>query len=156
MRSTAQRRARAKHTGRGVGLADRVCGGYGVQKKLSTEQKAILLWLLEQYETGNVDPRHSAWGVPWRTSGTASARAVLSRSISRLEARGLVLRNNRSRGTEGPLRADPSGELTTNWGVRPDKSIPNPKRTTHVSLTTEGLKIAQSLKTANINADATC
>ena len=119
-----------------------------MQKKLSTEQKRILIWLLEQYETGNSD--RNGWGVPWRTSGTASDRAVLSRSISRLEARGLVLRQNIWRGTEGPEHANPyDGRLTTSWGIRPNKSIPPPKRTTHLTLTTEGLEIAHALKTAN-------
>jgi len=80
---------------------------------LSTKQEAILRWLLQCYR--NIEERGSdrartllaVWGVPWcpgrqaRRSGrewTMSDSATTSRTVTRLEQRGLIARKHQVTG----------------------------------------------------------
>ena len=106
-------------------LSQMACGkleedhGTPNMRKLSENQRDILLWLAEQFVKTGVTL------VPWKHSGpwTASARASESRSLCRLEKRGLVARCN--------LHGDG-------------------QRTTHVELTEAGLKLCGQLMQAEM------
>jgi hypothetical protein len=71
------------------------------------------------------------WGVEWGVEGNSSVRASASRSLRRLEERGLVLRQNQV----GP----PTGE------VRRDKDEPH-NTTTHVKLTEKGKQVVNKME----------
>ena len=99
-------------------------------KKLSWLQKRILQAILEYttlIETSNNDHAKALlniWGVPWypakgQEDWERSDSAIISRALRRLEARGLVERNN---------------DITRNG-----------RRTTRVKLTPLGLSIAKRL-----------
>lgn len=107
--------------------------------KLSQYQKRILQWVLEQtewYETnGNEFLRGEVahWGVSWHDGvrRTNAENASLSRSLCRLEERGLVQRRNHVSG-------DPHG--TIGWDGHERHT-----RTTHVRLTKVGREVAKRL-----------
>ena len=105
---------------------------------LSEQQESILVWLLKTTKRARVEYRSFAecWGIEWqrRTRITrhrpGTSTPSVSRSLRRLEERGLILRQNDVSGTGGSRRsiADPA-----------------PTRTTCVVLTTEGVRIAEQL-----------
>lgn len=95
---------------------------------LSAEQKSVLLWLLDYCNriesSGNDHAKQdiALWGVPWRTNGlTRSEHASLSRTLRRLETRGLVIRKN---------------------------DVSDGRRTTGVVLTANGRQIAEAVNIA--------
>ena len=99
--------------------------------KLSAQEVHILLWLAERHPL--VHPLNAAWGVRWRVGdATASVRASLSRSLRRLELRGLVLRQD-----------DWSGNPETGK-ARQTAAEPH-QRTTHVQLLPAGIEMAERL-----------
>ena len=93
--------------------------------KLSRQQRAVLLDVYTRYvaqaaleaQYPHAGTQLPAWGASWYTDTDRSGQASLSRSLRRLEARGLVLRRNQYRG--GP-------------------------RTTHVKLLPDGLALLQA------------
>ena len=109
--------------------------------KLSSQQKYILVWLLDCTSQGYADEEG---GVFWRVDGTPGVRASMSRSLRRLEQRGLVRRRNR-------LSGDQWDEEDTDW------TPPANHRTTHVELAQMGECMARCLKKeANDDAAETC
>ena len=107
--------------------------------QLSEQQKDILAWIhsrtteiQEAVEPGSYAERQlEIWGVRWGVEADAAGRASISRSLRRLERRGLVLRQNRT--------GSPTGE------VRRSKDEPH-NTTTHVKLTEKGRKVVNKLK----------
>ena len=100
---------------------------------LSHEQRAVLEWLFDNIPVSTCPP----WGVRWRpgkwgVTNDPSRRAAYSRMLKRLEARGLILRQNQVSGN--PL----NGEVRTS-GTEPHN------RTTHVFLTDLGVQVASRL-----------
>lgn len=96
---------------------------------LSTQQESILLWLYRRQVIGMHDAslwiRTSIWGVPISGNGhTRAEQASISRAVRRLEARGLVLRQNEA---NGPLRRTATDPHT---------------RTTNILVTPAGVKLA--------------
>jgi hypothetical protein len=71
--------------------------GHG-EGKLSRQQKAILLHLYrlwQEYEEWTPEWGHrDEYGVPWHTKGAQNHRPSVSRALKRLEARGLLRRQN--------------------------------------------------------------
>lgn len=127
-------------------------------KRLSDFQRQILIALARAYNTiereGNDFDRHQLgiWGVKWRPHGkgncvTTIDRASVSRTLRRLEERGLVRRRNQISGDRFEPDRLPTGE----------KPLPPPDnhRTTHVQLTDEGREEAENLltKTATPNVN---
>ena len=115
--------------------------------KLSGDQRRILTELLSYYRRreeagGNGAAQVRIWGVPlkWlqgtKQYCTAADSAAFSRSIRRLEARGLVLRNNSQSGVlSGPSRG------------RTRRSIDEPiARADHLLLTDMGRQVAETVK----------
>jgi hypothetical protein len=72
------------------------------------------------------------WGIRWRVTGSRSQAASISRSLRRLEQRGLVLRQNEIRGNP---------ETGT---MRESKEDPH-ARTINVQLTPEGRALAAEI-----------
>jgi hypothetical protein len=115
--------------------------------KLSEDQRRILADLLAYYRRyekpdGNGAKLVRIWGVPlkWlrgtKQYRTAADSAAFSRSIRRLEARGLVLRNNSNTGVlSGPSQR------------RARRSIEEPiARADHLLLTDMGRQVAETVK----------
>jgi hypothetical protein len=115
--------------------------------KLSGGQRRILADLLVYYRNreeagGNSAAQVRIWGVPlkWlrgtKRDRTAADSAAFSRSIRRLEARGLMLRNNSANGVlSGPSRC------------RARRSIDEPiARADHLLLTDMGRQVAETVK----------
>jgi hypothetical protein len=87
-------------------------------RKLSCDMQAILFWMATQYRAGNIgDSGQIAW--PPDESWTRREQAAMSRSLRRLEDRGLVVRLNMK-----------------GYG----------KRTSHVEFTLAGAEVAAKLK----------
>jgi hypothetical protein len=82
--------------------------------------------------------RDSPHGVPWRTAGTRSDQASLSRTLRRLEALGLVLRQNQTSGNG--TRPGFEGRAIDSAAERRAGS-----RSTHVRVLPEGLALAERL-----------
>jgi len=111
------------------------------EQGLGSLQRRILVWLYEQTlaaeKVAAFPGRLAVWGVPWQTHVRGSEwspgkRASVSAALRRLEARGLLLRQNESGGSPrtGPARihaAEPHS------------------RTTSVLLTEEGRRVAKQL-----------
>lgn len=112
-------------------------------RKLSKRQKSLLLYLwkyyleLKEHERRPGFPSYlkltDIWGIPWRVGGSPAAHSAISRSIRRLEERGLVLRQNRASGSPG--RGNPR--------ITKDDSIP--LRSTHILLLPLGQEAAKRL-----------
>ncbi len=110
--------------------------------KLSALQKHVLRHLYQcrikqaEYESRPgylAGCKHlNTFGSKWRAGGTPAQRASLSRALARLEARGLLLRQNSYTGSE-------------DGGCRTDKSQTPPKRTVEVLLTPLGVAVAKRL-----------
>jgi hypothetical protein len=129
-------------------------------KKLSKQQKVILEFLYRLTKEGFAD---KIWGVPWYPSKavpsdfkyTKSSSASFSRSIRRLEERGLVIRNNDRSGAslEGRVRESKEIPFETikrdyNGDVILDKNrraIVTKARTTKLKLTELGVEVAKRL-----------
>jgi len=92
--------------------------------RLSRQQQRILTHLYRIYQEADPSERDSD-GVYWGVRGGAVKQASVSRSLRRLETRGLILRQHYATG-----RATP---------------VANHRRTTHVRLLPAGLAIAQQL-----------
>jgi len=101
-------------------------------KGLSTDQKLLLALLFETHQERDAAGTLNNWGVPILASGSASYRASTSRSLRRLEARGLILRHNDVTGAPGLDR------------MRRSASDPH-RKTTHVAFTEIGLAYMQRL-----------
>ena len=134
--------------------------------KLSEQQKDILASILALYErieaSGNdfAARQLEIWGVPWRTKWlycdlTRSDHAAISRALSRLERRGLVIRQNSCTGTPGlpeVYNRSIGGMMPRDCRLSPEE--PAPKRSDHVMLTLTGRQIAEVVnknKTENVN-----
>lgn len=119
-------------------------------KKLSVDQVETIIWLYNAtkwyLESGNLTEfgkiSINLWGVPWRPAKenreygygfTRGDSAVWSRSLKRLEDRGLLLRIN-------DISGSPDGPA-----VRQSKEDPPPRRTTRVKITPLGLEVAEIL-----------
>lgn len=98
-------------------------------RKLSPDQVSLLLWLSQQNQRARF-----AGLIPWRVSGSPCKRAARSRSLRRLECRGLILRVNLRSGM-GPAR---------NFGQRKSATDPH-TRTTHIRLLPAGIETANRL-----------
>jgi hypothetical protein len=94
--------------------------------KISDQQRDVLTWLLNAYHAGTA----TAFGVPYYTGGGPSSRASMSRTLARLERRGLVLRQNPNTGEREPRTA---------------ASDPKANRTSHISFTPLGRAVATHL-----------
>mgnify|MGYP005842338755 CR=1 FL=1 len=104
---------------------------------LSQLQRHLLSHLMERTDAGT----HYFGAVPWRTSGSRSDQAAISRAMARLERRGLVLRINYPTGLP-----DGSGLMRT----RADQPH---NRTTHVRLTKAGIDTARRLTITTTRID---
>jgi hypothetical protein len=111
---------------------------------LSKMQKFMLFTLYQWHLAGR---SVEDWGIPWRTTGTRSDQASLSRALRRLEERGLVLRQNQhgEGAIDGRPRLDPIGRLRTSGFCRRDKDDGRVTRTDHVVLLPAGLALAERL-----------
>jgi hypothetical protein len=105
-------------------------------RALSPAQRNVLEHLARlQAERIFDHPACEQWGVPYRTSGSRCDHASLSRTLARLEARGLVIRqnwksgNNSTPGFEGRVRYDGEGRRKGS-------------RTTSVYVTPAGMEMA--------------
>ena len=100
--------------------------------RLSGLQRAILLYLAQERIAGRTMAQWqpSRWYPTWSPSN----RAVFSRALHRLEARGLILRQNQ--------RAAVPGSWT---GYRRSVTDPFMKRTTTIELTPIGREVAERL-----------
>ena len=129
--------------------------------KLSQQQKVILDYLLK-IRKGLDEYRARSDGIPWYPSKavpenfhyTRSVSASFSRSIQRLEERGLVVRDNHRSGADfGLRRSDPSQHFQNfkvdYWGdailEANGEPIPVNARTTRLQLTDLGIEIAKRL-----------
>lgn len=110
---------------------------------LSRLQRDILVMLFNDYTT-TINRRRDTflhgrtehWGVrlrPVRGQETRATQAARSRAVARLEARGLVLRQNEARG------------CPTTGCARTSVSDPKAARTTSVLLLPAGIELAQRL-----------
>lgn len=105
--------------------------------KLSAQQRQILLYLYECHGAVGDHPlarRLRVWGTRWKAQKweSRSRHASMSRALSRLESRGLLLRQN-----------EVSGAPKTR-GIRANASEPH-VRTTSVLLLLPGIEIAKQL-----------
>ncbi len=102
-------------------------------QRLSAEQNSILEWLFANIPKSTTDAFGIRW-MPgkWGLTSTPSSRAAYSRSLKRLEERGLVLRQNQVSG-------NPYTQM-----ARASKDEPH-NRTTHVQLTQLGEELAATL-----------
>ncbi len=108
---------------------------------LSVQQRSVLLHLYrlkqeqeQEYDGHPLREYVLLWGVPWHVTGTRSEQASVSRTLARLESRGLILRQNVNSGCPdtGCLR----------------KSAPDPhNRTTGVVVLRDGVDLAKRLTT---------
>lgn len=112
--------------------------------KMSWSQRSILCWILEVTEwreqNGNDHNKRRLefWGVHWQPSRgqqrwTRSDSAAVSRSLRRLEARGLVIRDN-------AISGSPSAD-----GSRKSLDELPPKRACNVKLTELGRVVAKTV-----------
>ena len=111
--------------------------------KLSRQQRHVSVWLYGAYLELKELQSHpgvplgcqtaDTFGVPWRLSGTRSVQASVSRSLRRLEQRGLILRQNMTSG---------SGEGT---GECRHSKAERHNRMTHLRLLPEGIVTAKRL-----------
>ena len=100
---------------------------------LSKLQKRILLGLFQDFRAA-VPTGYPPDYLRWRTTGEPAVSASLSRAMRRLEARGLVLRQNYTSGMGGA------------YGGRLRQSQADPhNRTTHVQILPAGLEAAKWL-----------
>ena len=111
-------------------------------RKLSADQREVLLWLMACHEAierdGDDTRRREArtWGVPWDgTIGLGPARTVAAATVWRLEERGLVRRRTDDPSEEDYVRA------------RSSPGPPEP-RTTHLRLTDAGRYLVLDLRRA--------
>ena len=129
-------------------------------KKLSKQQKIILEFLFRLTKEGF---EYKIWGVPWYPSKavppefkyTKSTSASFSRSIRRLEERGLVIRNNQRSGVslEGHVRESKDIPFETikrdyNGNVILDdnrRAIVTKARTINLKLTELGIEVSKRL-----------
>jgi len=111
------------------------------EQRLGSLQRRILVWLYKQTlvaEKVTAFPgRLAVWGVPWQTHVRGSEwspgkRASVSAALRRLEARGLLLRQNELSGSPLTGRA------------RIHAAAPH-NRTVTVALTEEGRRVAKPL-----------
>jgi hypothetical protein len=127
-------------------------------KKLSKQQKVILEYLFSLREGED-----RIWGVPWYPSKavppdfdyTKSVSASFSRSIRRLEERGLVIRNNQKSGASLEGRARESKEIPFETVKRnsygdvildeKQRAILTKARTINLKLTDLGAEVAKRL-----------
>ena len=107
----------------------------GATRKMSNNQALMFGAILKGHEAMAEIGASLTWGVPVRltSSGSASERASASRSLRRLEARGLVLRENHVRHPPGLN------------GTRKSALDPH-NRTTYVKVTELGLTCWGRLK----------
>lgn len=106
--------------------------------KLSKQQKEILMSVYADSLVFRHNPRSP--GISWRTlEASRSRQSSVSRSLRRLEERGLLVRTNHWSGIPG------SGRIRT----RLDE--PAPVRTDHVILTEEGTDVAEQLFEGHLN-----
>lgn len=104
-----------------------------IAKYLSDDQLSILEWLFDNVPTSNLAP----WGIRWQPgkwglTDSPSSRAAYSRTLKRLEVKGLVLRQNQT-----------SGSPVTQEARRSSAEPHN--RTTHVLLTELGVQVSKWL-----------
>jgi hypothetical protein len=92
--------------------------------RLSRQQQRILTHLYRIYQEA-APPERDIDGVYWGVTGGAVKQASVSRSLRRLEIRGLLVRQHHATGRETPA--------ATHW------------RTTHVRLLPAGLALGQRL-----------
>ena len=110
---------------------------------LSVQQRDIpgQLWGLHRDRQrafkGRVPGFLQFWGVDWSVTGTRSEQASVSRTLARLEPRGLILRQNYVSG-----RPD-----TENGAIRTSAVDPH-NRTTSVVLLRAGITLAKRLTTS--------
>jgi len=112
-----------------------------MRQRLSRQQQDVLAHLYRLY----VDQAPGPFGVPWRTTGTRSGQASLSRALRRLETRGLVLRQNQVVGSPDSVAVDPDG--VSRPGYKRTSRDQRHGRTTHVELTAAGIEVAKGLTT---------
>lgn len=115
-------------------------------KATISEQQVHVLQHLYRLQ---VQQQHSGlclkWGVPWHTKASRSEQASLSRTLARLEARGLVLRQNQRTGNNAVMKPDPNGTLSSGSVRAPgDARVPK-SRTTSVLLLPAGIAIVERL-----------
>ena len=101
--------------------------------KLSKVQRDLLAFLCAEHAAGGAGPGYDCC-IYWRTDGTDCQRATLSRTLRRLERRGLLLRLNFFSGM---------GERH-GFGVRQSKNDPH-NRTTHIKLLPLGVETGKRL-----------
>ncbi len=111
-----------------TGADDTVDAGKG----LSLDQALILGQLFKAHKERDAAGTLTVWGVPILTAGSASYRASVSRSLRRLEARGLILRQNNVSNIPGLS------------GRRRSADDPH-RKTTHVAFTDIGLAYMERL-----------
>lgn len=108
---------------------------------LSLQQRAILLHLFR------IHKRHhqGVWGVPWGTSTSRTEAASLSRSLRRLEERGLILRQNIYSGNNATPHTAPDGRFVLGRvrGVGDQRLAKS--RTTSVTILPAGIELAERL-----------
>ena len=102
--------------------------------RLSLREEVVLQHLLDLWRRCPSDgpDAKEVWGVPWRVGGTRSFAASSSRTLRRLEDRGLVLRQNGASGSPDTQMARTSRAEAHN-------------RTTGVVLLPAGLELAERL-----------
>lgn len=110
-----------------------IAGPRTLARGLSDDQQAILEWLLDNQPLSTRAP----WGIRWQPGkwgliNSRSASAAYSRTLKRLEERGLVLRQNRQSGNPLTRCARETSDEPHN-------------RTTHVLLTEIGVQVAEWL-----------
>jgi hypothetical protein len=124
-------------------------GDTGSTAKLSDEQRRLLAWMLRAYrwhETHDNNDIAKAdlriWGIHSHNlaSVSRSVSASMSRSLRRLEERGLIQRRNQC-----------SGDRYCEGGGRYES-----KKATHVKFTPEGRALAERLETVNSSTNGPC
>jgi hypothetical protein len=109
-------------------------------RQLSRQQRSILLHLYRLYQQEDPHER-DRYGVFWGVRGTRVRQASISRTLRRLEGRGLILRLRHA--AASAMEGDPGQETPQDTRCR----------TTGVLLLPAGLAVAQRLTS---NADAGC
>ena len=116
---------------------------------LSRLQQRLLVRIRNAELHGAVSP---GWGVFWRCiqprRPTRSCAAAVSRSIRRLEERGLVRRRNQMSGDRWSVEIRTRQIAASDWPlpVHPDDLVvPDSHRSTHIELTAEGHRTADWL-----------
>lgn len=108
---------------------------------LSKQQKYVLVHIYKLWI--QMMPHH--WGVRWATSSSRSGAASMSRTLHRLEERGLILRQNDVSGNNAVKHPTPDGTMSNGKVRQPGDGRQKGSRTLSVTMLPAGIELAERL-----------